>query len=242
MKIIFLIRAVACDFLMYLSMLVIGTAGFPIALISRQYTYRVIRFYCNTVFFFLRIVANLRVEVRGEVPSESCLICSKHQSFLDVMMLAAVLPDFRFIMKHQLVHLPVIGFYARRVGCVAVNRDKKGGTVKQMVRDLRKDINRQTVVYPQGTRALPGAKLPYKHGAGVIYTSLEKKCYLVATNTGIFWGRRSFFRYPGTAVIDFFESIDKGLETSKFMSSIEKKIEEKSEELMLEARQKSQLR
>ena len=111
-------------------------------------------------------------------------------------------------MKHQLVHLPIVGFYARQVGCVAVNRDKKGGTVKKMIRELRKDINRQTIVYPQGTRVIPGARLPYKQGAGIIYTSLEKKCYLVATNTGIFWARRSYFRYPGTAVIDFFECID----------------------------------
>ncbi len=235
MKIIYFLRSLVCDFFMYLSMLVIGVIGFPIALISKQQTYRVIRFYCKTVFFFLRVVANLRVEIRGTIPTEKCLICSKHQSFLDVLMLASVLPDFRFIMKHQLVHLPIVGFYARQVGCVAVNRDKKGGTVKKMIRELRKDINRQTIVYPQGTRVIPGARLPYKQGAGIIYTSLEKKCYLVATNTGIFWARRSYFRYPGTAVIDFFECIDEGIETDLFMSQIEEKIEKKSDELMNEA-------
>ena len=130
MKAIYFFRALICDFLMYLSMLLIGILGFPIALTSRANTYKVIRVYCNFVFLCLRYLANLRIEIRGDVPTEACLIIAKHQSFLDILMLASVVPDCRFIMKHQLVKLPVVGFYARQIGCIAVNRDKKSGTVK----------------------------------------------------------------------------------------------------------------
>ncbi len=235
MKVLYFLRSLLCDFLMYFLMAFIGLLGLPFAFFSRKNSYKLIRFYCESVFFILKYVAGLKVEIRGKVPTEPCLVCSKHQSFLDVMMLASVLPNFRFILKHQLTYLPIIGFYARKTGCVAVNREKKIGTVNKMLETLKKESGRQTVVYPQGTRVLPYAKLPYKFGAGLIYKSLNLKCYLVATNTGSFWARRSLFRYPGTAVIEFVEVLEPGLDVHKFMDQIEKKIEIASINLMDEA-------
>ena len=235
MKIIYFFRALSCDFLMYFLMASIGILGMPFAFWSSKNTYKVIRFYCRSVFFVLKYVAGLKVEIRGVIPTESCLICSKHQSFLDVLILASVIPNFRFIIKKQLIYLPVIGFYAKQTGCVAVNRAKKAGTVNKMLEGLNKDINRQTIVYPQGTRVLPYVQKPYKVGAGLIYKNLDVKCYLVATNTGSFWGRRSLYRYPGTAVIEFFDVLKPGLEVNEFMSQIEQKIECASNSLMDEA-------
>ena len=217
-------------------MALIGILGLPYALKSRENAYKLIRIYCKSVFVVLKFVAGLKVEVRGTIPKEPCLICSKHQSFLDVMVLASVLPNFRFIIKHQLVNLPIIGFYARQTGCVPVNREKKVGTVNKMLESLNHETDRQTVVYPQGTRVLPYAEKPYKFGAGLIYKNLNLKCHLVATNTGSFWARRSPYRYPGTAIINFVEVLDPGLEINQFMEQMEKKIEMASIKLMDEAK------
>lgn len=232
MKVVFFVRSLLCDLLMYVLMALIGILGIPYAIWSRKNSYSVIRFYCHSVFFVLKHVAGIRVEFRGTIPTEPCLICSKHQSFLDVMMLASVLPDYRFIMKHNLTYLPVIGFYARQTGTVSVNRTKKRGTVNKMINSLNYENNRQTIVYPQGTRTLPYERRPYKIGAGLIYDNLNLKCYLVATNTGMFWGRRSLYRYPGTAIIEFIDVLDQGLEVNKFMEIVEKKIEVASTRLM----------
>ncbi len=235
MKIIYFFRSVLCDFVMYLLMAIIGILGLPYAIMSQENSYRLIRLYCKSVFLILRFVAGLKVEIRGPIPVGPCLICSKHQSFLDVMMLASVIPNFRFIIKHQLMYLPVIGFYARRTGCVAVNREKKIGTVNRMMEDLNREIERQTIVYPQGTRVLPYAKKPYKVGAGLIYKNLNLKCYLVATNAGSFWARRSLYRYSGTAIIEFIDVLEPGLDLDYFMKEIEQKIELASTSLMEEA-------
>ena len=78
-------------------------------------------------------------------------------------------------------------------------------------------------------------KKPYKFGAGLIYQNLDLKCHLVATNTGRFWARRSPFRYPGTAIIDFFDVLEAGLELEQFMAQIEEKIEKASQKLMDES-------
>jgi 1-acyl-sn-glycerol-3-phosphate acyltransferase len=221
---------------MYVLMASIGIIGIPYALLSRKNTYNVIRLYCHSVFFVLKYVAGIKVEFRGKIPTEPCLICSKHQSFLDVMMLASVLPNYRFIMKSQLTYLPVVGFYARQTGTVAVNRAKKVGTVNRMITSLNEEVDRQTIVYPQGTRVLPNEQRPYKVGAGLIYSNLKLKCYLVATNTGMFWARRSLYRYSGTAVIEFIDVLDEGLEVDQFMAITEQKIEEASTRLMDEVR------
>ena len=235
MIIIYFFRSLLCDFLMYFFMAFIGILGVPFAFFSRENAYKLIRLYCKSVFLVLKYVAGLKLEIRGVVPTDPCLICSKHQSFLDVMMLASILPNFRFIIKHQLTHLPIIGFYARQTGCVPVNRKKKIGTVNKMLVALNQEKDRQTVVYPQGTRVLPYAQKPYKFGAGLIYKSLNLKCCLVATNTGSFWARRSLYRYPGTAIIEFIDVLDPGMEIDEFMLQIENKIELASTKLMDEA-------
>ena len=237
MKSIYFFRSLLCDFFMYFLMAFIGILGIPYALLSRENSYKLIRIYCKSVFWVLKYLAGLKVEIRGTIPSEPCLICSKHQSFLDVMMLASVLPNFRFIIKHQLTYLPVIGFYARKTGCVPVNREKKIGTVNKMMEALNQEANRQTIVYPQGTRVLPYAQKPYKFGAGLIYKNLKLKCYLVATNTGSFWARRSLYRYPGTAVIEFVDVLEPELDLEQFMTQIQSKIELASTKLMDEASQ-----
>ncbi len=234
MKIQYFFRSLICDFLMYFLMAFIGIIGIPFSLWSRENTYKMIRIYCNSVFFILRYVAKLKVEIRGKVPTQQCFICSKHQSFLDVLILASILPNYRFIIKHQLTYLPIIGFYAKKTGCVPVNREKKIGTVNKMLEGLNYEKDKQTIVYPQGTRVLPYAKKPYKFGAGLIYKNLNLKCHLVATNTGSFWARRSLYRYPGTAIVEFIDVLEPGLELDQFMLQIEEKIEFASTKLMNE--------
>ncbi len=235
MKITYFFRALISDFLIYLLMLVLGVVFAPFAAISRRLACKAVRFYCLNCFIVLKYVARINVEFRGKVPDTDVIICAKHMSFLDILMLAYVLPRPRFVMKKELKWAPILGFYAMRLGCSPVARGKKGGAIASLKRNIknRKGLgDGQTVIYPQGTRVLPGVKAPYKVGAGVIYRDQKLPCILVATNTGIFWGRRSLFRYPGTAVIEFFEEIKPGLNIQEFMERIESKIEKASDQLM----------
>ena len=93
---------------------------------------------------------------------------------------------------------------------------------------------RQLVIYPQGTRVAPGARPPFKVGAGVLYDRLGTACVPAATNAGVFWGRRSWYRRPGTAVVEFLEPIPPGMPVPAFMAEIEGRIEAASDRLMRE--------
>jgi 1-acyl-sn-glycerol-3-phosphate acyltransferase len=231
-----LIRSQIANFLMYLSLALFGIFGLPLAIWSRTGALMVIKGYCASVFWLYRVFCNLHVEFRGKVPEGEVLVCSKHMSFMDILMLAYMLPRVKFIMKRELVWAPVIGLYGWRIGCPPVARGKKGSAMQKMVKHLEddKDVG-QTTIFPQGTRVLPGSKDKYKIGAGVIYTRMEKVCVPVATNVGVFWARRSPIRKPGTAVLEFLEPIPAGLELKEFMTKLENIIETNSDRLMVEA-------
>jgi 1-acyl-sn-glycerol-3-phosphate acyltransferase len=232
-----LIRSLVFDILMYALMLVLGVLFAPLALWSVDGAYRGIKTYCRAVFWLLRVICGLKVEVRGQVPQGDVIVCSKHQSFLDIMMLAECLPRAKFIMKKELRWAPVLGLYALRIGSTPVARGRKSKAMKDMVAHAEKSAEEasQLVIYPQGTRVLPGAHRPYKVGAGVLYDRMGKECVPAATNVGVFWSRRSRYRRPGTAVLEFLDPIPAGLAVAPFMKQLESVVEDNSNRLMREA-------
>ncbi len=233
-----LIRSIIFDILMYTTMLVMGVVLSPAAIWSRSGAYWVMNSYCQVIFWYLKVICNLKVEFRGTAPTGDVIVCSKHMSFLDVLMVHYALPRAKFIMKNELKWAPVIGVYALRVGAAPVKRGKKGGAMKQMVENVesgQKSEPGQVTIFPQGTRILPGVKARYKVGAGVLYERFGLECVPAATNTGVFWARRSPYRKPGIAVFEFLEPIPAGLPMKDFLEKLEDVIETNSDRLMEEA-------
>lgn len=231
-----LVRSLVFDALLYTLMGVIGVIGAPLALWSVDGAYAVCRAYCRAAFFCLRVVCGLKVEVRGEVPAGEVLVAAKHQSFLDILIIFEALPRAKFIMKKELRWAPILGLYALRIGSTPVNRGDRSKAMKAMVEHAGEAKEpRQLVIYPQGTRVAPGARLAFKVGAGVLYNRMGIPCVPVATNAGVFWGRRSWYRRPGLAVVEFLDPIAWGLPIAEFMPRLEALVEEASDRLMREA-------
>lgn len=231
------LRSLVFDVLMYGLMVVMGIVLAPMAMWSVDGALRVVRLYSTSVFWLLERICGLRTEVRGTVPTGDVIVASKHQSFLDILLLVHHLPRPSFVMKQQLRWAPIFGLYAMRVGSTPVNRGAKSQAMRDMVERIEKgaEAARQVVIYPQGTRVLPGAVLPYKVGAGVLYDRLGKTCVPAATNVGVFWARRSPYRKPGLAVLEFLDPIPPGLPIPEFMHRLETTVERESNRLMREA-------
>ncbi len=232
-----LIRSILFDAIMYLSIVVFGIVYAPAALWSREGAYSAIHHFCRWIFWLLRVLCGIRIEVRGEIPKGEVIVCSKHMSFLDIMIHAHYLPRVKFIMKNELKWAPVIGAYAIRIGSAPVKRGKKSAAMKSMVEKVASESadKGQLVIYPQGTRVLPGAKLAYRIGAGVLYSRMGLDCVPAATNVGVLWARRSWYRRPGLAVVEYLPVIKAGLAIEEFMARIEPLVEENSNRLMREA-------
>ena len=222
---------------MYLMMAVVAVVFAIPALISRKAAFAAVHFYCAWVRMTARVLVGLRSEVRGTVPQGAVLIASKHQSFFDIIILCSALPAPKFVMKKELIWAPFLGQYALRIGCIPVDRGKRGAAIAAMKAAAARGAARpgQLVIYPQGTRVAPGVSLPYKVGAGVLYHHLGQTCVPVATNVGIFWPKGGILRKPGLAVIEFLPPIARGQPVGDFMATIEASVETASNALMREA-------
>ncbi len=223
---------------MYLAMAVIAAIYLPRAIASPKGAADACRAYCHWVFYSLEKLCGLRCEVRGTPPTHEALIAAKHHSFLDILMIYAAIPRGKFIMKAELRFAPFLGWYAGRIGCVFVQRGKRGAAIIKMVADVAagRELPGQLVIYSQGTRVHPDAKKPYKKGSAVLYGELGQPCVPVATNAGVFWPKRGIMRHRGTAVVEFLPEIQAGLGADVFMAQLEGQVEPASDALVREAR------
>ena len=222
---------------MYVAMLVIAVVFAPWALVSRNGAFAACHTYCAWVILTARILCGLRAEVRGTPPTGEVVVAAKHQSFFDILVIFHAIPRGKFIMKRELIYTPFLGQYAQRIGCVFVDRGKRGAAIARMKADVTKSTADpgQLVIYPQGTRVAPGVDRPYKMGTGLLYEQLGQPCVPVATNVGVFWPKRGILRKPGVAVVDFLPAIPPGLSIADFMKRLESDIETTSNALLDEA-------
>jgi 1-acyl-sn-glycerol-3-phosphate acyltransferase len=222
---------------MYLAMIVLAIVFTPFAIARREMALSACHTFCRYVRWSASWMVGLRSEVRGQVPDGAVLIAAKHQSFFDILIIFGALPRPRFIMKKQLKYAPILGWYALRIGCVPVDRGKRGQAIKQMVAAVKNGNTApgQLIIYPQGTRVAPGVSRPYKVGTAVLYEQLGQDCVPVATNVGVFWPRHSLFRKPGLAVVEFLPPIPAGEEPRAFLERLEAQVEDASNRLMQEA-------
>ncbi len=222
---------------MYVALAVVGIVYLPWAILSRNGAVAACHAFCRWVIFTARVLVGIRAEIRGTPPTGPAVIAAKHQSFFDIILIYSAVPQGRFIMKKELVWTPVIGWYALRFGCIPVDRGKRGAAVAKMMADVKAGLTSpgQLIIYPQGTRVAPGAKLPYKIGSALLYAQLGQPCIPVATNVGVMWPKGGILKRPGLAVVEFLPEIPPGQDTAPFMAQIEDAIETASNRLMRDA-------
>lgn len=219
---------------MYVAMAVISITFFPYAMLSTSGAHAACHTYCRWVIWTLSWMVGLKVEVRGTPPTDEVMVAAKHQSFLDVMAIYHAVPRGKFIMKRELMYAPFLGQYGLRIGCVPVDRGKRGAAITKMLDDVSTGKQRggQLIIYPQGTRIAPGVSAPYKKGTGALYAQMGQPCVPVATNIGVFWPKKGITRKPGVAVVEFLPRIEPGMEPKPFMARLEADIETASNALL----------
>ena len=222
---------------MYVAMAVIAVVFAPYALITRNGAFAACHAFCAWTIWSLRILCGLRTEVRGTPPTDEVVIAAKHQSFLDIIVIYHAIPRGKFIMKRELMWAPFLGLYAYRIGCVFVDRGKRGGAIAKMKDDVARGAADagQLVIYPQGTRVAPGVKAPYRPGTALLYEQLGQPCVPVGTNVGVFWPKRGILRKRGVAVVEFLPPIMPGLPAGDMMKHLQTLVEASSDRLLAEA-------
>ncbi|MCJ2088632.1 1-acyl-sn-glycerol-3-phosphate acyltransferase [Methylobacterium sp. E-005] len=229
------LRSLAFNICFYTATTILAVAGLP-TLISGRAVMRLARLWGRITLWLLKVVAGTRVEFRGleNIPPGPLLVAAKHQSALETLALCTVLPDFAYILKRELLLIPLIGWYLSRSGMVAIDRSKGTRAMSLMnaaaVEAIRQ--GRQLIIFPEGTRRGVGAPPAYKQGLSHLYTALQVPCLPVALNTGLFWSRNSLVRRPGTAIIEFLPTIPPGLPRQEFQALAQERLESASNALV----------
>lgn len=218
----------------------IGLWGLPkVAFGGRDGATRVATVWIGHFVWSAGFYMGLYAEVRGTPPTHDCIVAAKHQSFWDIMVISNAVPRRAFIMKREVMRVPIMGWYAHKAGCIPIDRSRGRDAMKAISgrvseRIAAKNLG-QLIIYPEGTRTHPGERRAYKHGVATIRAATGLEVVPVAVNTGLFWPRSGWGIRPGRAVVEFLPTIGPDLPDSRFMTHLEDQIEGNSERLMAEA-------
>jgi 1-acyl-sn-glycerol-3-phosphate acyltransferase len=223
------VRALVFNLLFVSWTVTIGTLALPLLLAPRRVAMGFGRFWAKSVLVLLRLVVGLDHEIRGldRLPAGGCIIAMKHQSAWDALLLPIVLGDPAVVVKRELLLLPYYGWYAARAGSIGIDRKAGAAALRRMVTAAREAAadGRPIVIFPQGTRTAPGSTAPYQPGVFALYQALRLPLVPAAVNSGLFWGRRSFFKKPGRITLEFLDPIPPGEPRRRLMSKLEERIE-----------------
>lgn len=186
----------------------------------------------RTVLWGLRRILGARVEIRGteRIPPRGIeLMVSKHQSELDIVMLAIIAPNCGAVAMQELERYPFFGPVLKKLDMVmvAVDQGPQGRTAQAVAGAQRiHALGRPMVIYPEGELMALGAKERYRRGVGHIYQALGVPAVPVAASLGVIWPRRNWTKVAGAVgAIEFLEPIPPGLSVDDFMTTVEARIE-----------------
>lgn len=238
-----LLRAIVFNLLSWLIFAVLGPLYLPLLLIPGKTGERIMMAagtaWSRLMLHLAAAVVGLDYEVRGRenIPPTPALFAIKHQSAWDTLAVASLLPSPVVVLKRELFWIPFYGWYARRAGMIAIDRSAGASALRGMLRAARAAIakGRPIVIFPQGTRTPPasqgGERKPYQSGVAALYGDLDVPVVPVALNSGLFWSRRAFRKYPGKIIVQFLPPIAPGLSKRDFLARLETVIEEASKQL-----------
>jgi 1-acyl-sn-glycerol-3-phosphate acyltransferase len=234
------LRSLAFNVLFYALLVFWLLAAVPTFLMPRRAILAVARLWARQSIWLLRVVCNTRVEYRGveKIPKGPLIVASKHQSMWETFALLQFFEQPLFILKRELMWIPFFGWYLKKAGMIGIDRSAGGRALLMMTRRAGEAVRsgRQLVIFPEGTRRPVDAPPDYKSGIAQIYVDCGVTCLPVALNSGLFWPRRTFMRYPGTLVVEFLDPMPPGLARREFIARVSEVIEGATRPLVAAAR------
>lgn len=236
------LRSIIFNLVFYLNLGVLLIAALPTLLMPSRAILWFAKTWGRTSLWWLRVICNIRVEYRGldKIPPGGILVAAKHQSLWETFALVPLFDHPSFIIKRELMWIPFFGWYTWVGDMVPIDRGARAKTIPAMIEAARGVLRRgrQLVIFPEGTRRAAEAEPAYKFGVARLYSELSVPCVPIALNSGLFWPRRKFMRYPGTVVLEVLDPIPPGLPAAAFQERLQSGIEGATNRLIAEARSK----
>ena len=232
-----LLRSLLFILFLYTGIIVVFLIAMPALFLPTKITLIFGKFLGHYVVFIVKIFLNTKVEFKGieNIPkTKKYFVASAHQSMFETFALQSVLDYPVFILKKELLKIPLFGIYLKKIKSIAIVRDtttKDNLNFFDKVANIIKNENRPLLIFPQGTRVKVEEKVPFKKGVGRIYEALNISCIPVALNSGKVWPKSGVIKYPGKITVSFLEPIKPGLNRDEFVKNLERRIYDEIENI-----------
>ena len=178
-------------------------------------------------FFCLRIFLSTKIVIKGKeniIKNKKFFIAASHQSMFETFFLQTIFNSPVFILKKELLMIPIFGWYLKKISSISIKRNKISKENLSFFDDISKQINssdRPLIIFPQGTRLQPEDRTPFKKGSGRIYEELNISCQPIAINSGNTWPKKGLKKINTVLTISILQPIEPGLEKEIFLKKLE---------------------
>ena len=232
-----LLRSLLFNFFLYTGIIVVFLIALPTLFLPPKFTLSFGKFLGHYVIFIVKTFLNTKVEFKGieNIPkTEKYFVAAAHQSMFETFALQSVLAYPVFILKKELLKIPLFGLYLKKIKSIEIVRDtttKDNLNFFDKVAAIIKNEKRPLLIFPQGTRVKVNDKVPFKKGVGRIYEALNISCVPVALNSGKVWPKYGIIKHPGKITVSFLKPIQPGLNRDHFIKNLEMKIYDEIENI-----------
>ena len=178
----------------------------------------------------LKIFLSTKIIIKGKeniIRDNKFFIAASHQSMFETFFLQTIFNSPVFILKKELLLIPIFGWYLKKIGSISIKRDKVSKDNLSFFEDISKTIknsNRPLIIFPQATRVLPLERPKFKKGAARIYKELDIHCQPIAINSGFVWPKKGRKKSGKEITVSILKPIDPGLQKDEFINKLEKDI------------------
>ena len=224
------LKSLIFNIFLYLGLIAIFILAIPTLILPDKFTLFFGRLSAKYIVFLLKIILNTKVIFHGLENLKKVshfFAASAHQSMFETFALQIPLDSPIFILKKELLKVPLFGQYLKKIGSIEIIREtttKENLNFFDKIKNKIKEKKRPLLIFPQGTRVKFDEQPPFKKGVGRIYDTLNLPCIPIALNTGKVWPKNSFMKYSGDIHISFLEPIMPGKDKNDFVREIEEKI------------------
>ena len=224
------LKSLVFNIFLYFGIILVFILAIPTLVLPNIFTLFCGKFLARYIIIILRLILNTKVIFHGLENLKKVnkfFVASAHQSMFETFVLQAPLNFPIFILKKELLKIPLFGWYLRKIGSIEIIREtttKENLNFFDKIKKSISDGDRPLLIFPQGTRVKIGERRPFKKGVGKIYSNLNIACIPVALNSGKIWPKNSFMKYNGDIHISFLDPIMPGKDRILFVKEIEDKI------------------
>lgn len=187
------------------------------------------------VMVLARTIAGIRAVTLGRenLPTGACIVAAQHQSSYETYRLFLELDEPVFILKRELMFIPIVGWFISRIGLIGIDRGAGAGAMRKVLRGAQAalDAGRQVIIFPEGTRTESGVVRPYRPGVAALYAHCDAPIIPMALNSGYFWGKTRILKRPGTIIFRFLPPLAPGQGKNSMLADLRERIDSASSEM-----------